>query len=350
MVQNFNPLMDFARKVECSVKLPSNGGWYDSDNITFNQIGEVDIKPMLPNDEMMVVNPESLISGNSIIEIIKSCCPGIKKPEELYYPDINVLLLGIKKATYGKEHTQEYICPKCWSVKTNILGDEILKLIKERYPNGNVDISKEESKEIESIADENIKSLITEKERNNELCITPQELKINLDDILGSITYMPYDGLVKLNNGVKVYTTPYKCSDKIKFITKKIKFQKLYKHISDSSGIYDNTDEITEEYIKSLEDLSNVYKEIGNLGIDIISASIKYIETPNGEKVDNYEYISEFIRNIDVESVSKIRNKIDELNNYGIIQTLECECMCCGYKWNEKFYGYNQNDFFGISS
>ena len=43
MTQNFNPLMDFARKVECSVKLPSNGGWYDDDVVTFNAINEIDI-------------------------------------------------------------------------------------------------------------------------------------------------------------------------------------------------------------------------------------------------------------------------------------------------------------------
>ena len=77
-MMNVNPLMDFARKTECSVKLPSQGLWYDDDAITFNAIGEVDIMPMLPNDEMKVVNPETLISGDSIISLIRSCCPGIK--------------------------------------------------------------------------------------------------------------------------------------------------------------------------------------------------------------------------------------------------------------------------------
>ena len=119
-MMNVNPLMDFARKTECSVKLPSQGLWYDEDAIEFNAIGEVDIMPMLPNDEMKIVNPETLISGDAIISVIKSCCPGIKKPEELYYPDVNVLLLGIKKATYGDELIQNSVCPKCWEKKVGV--------------------------------------------------------------------------------------------------------------------------------------------------------------------------------------------------------------------------------------
>ena len=36
----------------------------------------------------------STLIHSPLIDLIKSCCPGIKKPEELYYPDINVLLLA----------------------------------------------------------------------------------------------------------------------------------------------------------------------------------------------------------------------------------------------------------------
>ncbi len=174
MTQNFNPLMDFARKVECSVKLPSNGGWYDDDVVTFNAINEIDIKPMLPNDEMAIVNPETLISGDTIIQIIKSCCPSVHKPEELYYPDVNTILLGIKKATYGDELSQQYICPLCWSKKNDVVMKEFIRLVKEKYGDEEVELSKEETTEFEKLADENTKGLITEMERRNEICITPQ--------------------------------------------------------------------------------------------------------------------------------------------------------------------------------
>lgn len=350
MAQDFNPLLDFARKVECSVKIPSNGGWYDNDNISFNAINEIDIRPMLPNDEMTIVNPETLISGDSIIEIIKSCCPGIKNPSELYYPDVNAILLGIKKATYGDELTQQYICPLCWSKKNDIIAKEVLRLIKEKYPNGGIELSVEESQEIEKLAEENTKEMITQMERMNEICITPQELKCSIDTILGNMTFLPKDGVITLKNKLKVYTTPYKCNDKIKFINKQIKYQKIVKYLQDNQKQFDNISEITMEYIDAVKDLSGMYKEVGEINMDIIASSIKKIETPTGDVVSNYMHIWEFLKNADVESVRMIRENIDKLNGYGVQSTIPCECQCCGHKWDEKFYGFNQNDFFGISS
>lgn len=350
MTQNFNPLLDFARKVECSVKIPSNGGWYDDDNITFNAINEIDIKPMLPNDEMTIVNPETLISGDSIIEIIKSCCPGINNPSELYYPDVNAILLGIKKATYGDELTQQYICPVCWSKKNDVISKELVRLIKEKYPNGDVELSVEESQELEKIAEENTKEEITLMERRNEICITPQELKCSIEKILADMTFLPKDGIVELKNGLKVYTTPYRCIDKIKFINKQIKYQKIAKYLQDNAQKFKNTYELTNEYVDAIKGISDMYKDVTEITIDIIASSIKKIETPTGDVVSNHMYIWEFLKNADVDSVKMIRENIDRLNECGVQSTIPCECQCCGHKWDEKFYGFNQNDFFGISS
>lgn len=350
MTQEFNPLLDFARKVECSVRLPSNGSWYDEDVISFNALNEVNIMPMLPNDEMTIVNPETLISGDSIIKVIKSCCPGIKNPAELYYPDVNAILLGIKKATYGDELIQQYICPKCWSKKNDIIAKELVRLIKERYPMGDVELSIEETKELEKLADVNMQSTITEMERNGDLCIAPQEVKCSIDSILSQMTYLPSHSVVELKNGLKVYTTPYKCNDKIKFINKQIKYQKMLKYIEESKNKLGNITELTEEYVNTIQSVSDMYKEIGNLTMNIIASSIKKVETPNKDVVTNYDFICEFLKRVDVESVKAIRESIDKLNECGIPTTIPCECQCCGHTWDERFYGFNQNDFFGISS
>lgn len=350
MTQNFNPLMDFARKVECSVKLPSNGGWYDDDVVSFNAINEIDIKPMLPNDEMAIVNPETLISGDTIVQLIKSCCPTVHKPEELYYPDVNTILLGIKKATYGDELSQQYICPLCWSKKNDVVMKEFIRLVKEKYGDEEVELSKEETTEFEKLADENTKEIITQMEKNDEICITPQEIKSSIGDVLASITLLPLNGLVELKNGLKVYATPYKCADKIRFVNKQIKYQKIVKYAEEQQRRFDNLQDITPEYVNSVKGLSDLYKEVVNVNMDIVASSIKKIETPNGDVITDKNFIFEFIQNTDVDSVKKIVEKIEELNNYGIQPTFPCDCQCCGHKWDEKFYGFNQNDFFGISS
>lgn len=344
MTQDFNPLMDFARKVECSVKLPSNGSWYDDDNITYNQIGEVDIKPMLPNDEMMLLNPETLISGESMIGVIRSCCPGIRRPEDLYYPDVNALLLGIKKATYGDSANQEFICPKCWAKKSNVIQEEFNALKEKDEYKTTTD------EELIKIADKNVEVKITEMEKNNEIMISTQIHEFSISSMLDSMKFMPVNGIVELKSGLKVYVTPYKCGDKILFATRELKQQKLLKYATSHNEKYNDIEEISQEYMESLNSLTDVYMNTAKLSLDLLSASIDKIELPTGEIVTNREYIKEFIYNTDSDSAASIKEKSDELNNYGVPQTITCECECCGYTWEERFYGFNQNDFFGISS
>ena len=346
--QIFNPLMDFARKVECSVKLPSQGLWYDEDDIVFNQIGEVDVKPMLPNDEMAFANPETLISGESILKIIKSCCDGIKKPENLYYPDINAILLGIRKATYGNKLEQEYICPKCWSQKTSIEEEEYKKITKEKF-NGK-ELSEDDAKKIKEEADRITKPKIEGLEREGKILITPQTIIIDVDEVLSSMKLMPKEEIYETKEGLKIYLTPYKCSDKIKFTTQQIKFQKLAKYFEENQKNMNDEDVIKKEYLDSLEKVSNMYFDITDLTLDVITSCILKIVIPNGQVVDNKEQISEFIKNTPVQVITDLKDKIDRLNEYGIRQFIPCECQCCGHKWDEKFYGFNQSDFFGIGS
>lgn len=344
----YNPLMDFARKVECSIKLPSRGLWYDDDTIEFNQIGEVDIKPMLPNDEMAMANPETLISGESFLKIIKSCCEGVKKPEELYYPDINALLLGIKKATYGSKTEQQVICPLCWSKKTDIENAEYLRITKEKYKG--VELTEEDGKEIKKEADEITKPIIAQMEKDGKILITPQTIVVDIDNVLNTMKFMPQEEVYTTKNGLKIYLTPNKCSDKIKYTTQQIRFQKLSKYIEKEQSRYNEEDYIKPEYLKSLEKVSDMYFDITDVTLDILAASILKITLPDGNSISDKEQITEFIKNIPVNLVGELKDRVDRLNEYGIQQFIPCECECCGHKWDEKFFGFNQSDFFGIGS
>ena len=345
-MMNVNPLMDFARKTECSVKIPSQGLWYDDDAIEFNAIGEVDIMPMLPNDEMKIVNPESLISGDAIISVIKSCCPGIKRPEELYYPDVNVLLLGIKKATYGDELIQTSICPNCWNKKNDIEHNEFLRLVEEAKKNID-ELSSDEYKELVEEAKKNVASKITEMEKKNEIIIREQSYKYSIDSILNEMKFLPKDGVVETKEGLKIYVTPYRCIDKIKFTTRNIQQQKIYDYYRKVSK--ENKEDINEQ-LKVVNNMSNLYDKLTNQSIDIIASSIRKIVLPTGETVDDGKFINEYVRNVSSDLVTKLNNKIMELNSCGIHEELSYKCECCGHEWKEKFYGFNQSDFFGTGS
>ena len=352
-MMNVNPLMDFARKVECSVKLPSQGVWYDDDNITFNAIGEVDIMPMLPNDEMMLVNPEALISGDSIISVIKSCCPGIKRPEDLYYPDINTILLGIRKATYGNNMEQEYVCPECWKKKVEIEEKAILKNIENYKKENNVENVPEEV--YVALRDEALKSVaaeITNMEKADKINIQLQKVEFNTDDILNRLTLMPSpsSSFIETNDHLKIFVAPYKCENKIKFINREIKSKKILKYLEDNKAKLELNSEITDEYLDVLSGIKNRYLDLSNISVDIISSCIRYIQLPSGELVTNPEYINQYVKSISSEITNEVLTKIEELNSCGIQEIIPVECACCKHKWDEKFYGFNQNDFFGIGS
>lgn len=72
-----NPLSDYFRKPETTVVLPA-GKWYAFGDIEFVNGNEVPVYSMLPAEEIMMINPEALVSGVAIIEILKSCCPSVK--------------------------------------------------------------------------------------------------------------------------------------------------------------------------------------------------------------------------------------------------------------------------------
>ena len=352
-MMNVNPLMDFARKTECSVKLPSQGLWYDDDNISFNAIGEVDIMPMLPNDEMMLVNPESLISGDAIISVIKSCCPGIKRPEELYYPDINVLLLGIRKATYGNKMEQEYVCPECWKKKMDIEEKAILDDIEKFKADNNVtNVQEEDYVEIRNKALERVAGDITELERKNEINIHLQKVEFDVDNIMANMKFLPSPSAacIETNNNLRIYVSPYTCEHKITFINREIKSKKILKYLEDNKNKLDADKEINEEYLKILSGIKDRYLDLSNISMDIISSCIRFIQLPSGENITNKEYIKEFIKNSSSEVTNNILKKIEELNNLGLQENIPVKCECCGHQWDEKFYGFNQSDFFGIGS
>lgn len=353
MVENVNPLMDFARVIECSTKLPTNGSWYNDDDIMFNSIGEVDIKPMLPRDEMLMANPETLISGESIVQVIKSCCPSIKNPENLYYPDVNALLLGIKRATYGDDIDVYGICPKCLEKRSDSYN-EILKnktnefLEKKVKDGGDNSLTTEEYEKIENDSKLENDNKFMKLEENGEVNVSAQKKTFSIDWILNTMKFLPSEKIIESENGLKIYLTPYKCKDKTKFSVKNIHSQKVLQNLYNK--IKDLNDDDIDEQNKLSKEINETYTLLTHDAIEIMSSAISKIITPNNIIVDNPEHIREFLVNSDVNSVHQISNIVDELTNIGVRDTLPFKCECCGYEWEEPFHGYNPSDFFGNRS
>tara|TARA_B000000609_G_C24177790_1_gene355429 strand:- start:305 stop:1333 length:1029 start_codon:yes stop_codon:yes gene_type:complete len=127
-----NPLMQYFRNKGIYVVLPSKGKFYN-EKPNLSELGEVLINPMTAKDELVFKSPDYLLNGEALKRVIKSCVPDIKNVDEISTQDFNVIMLGIRSATYGNEMPYEINCNKCnqkieFSVDIDRMFDGITEL------------------------------------------------------------------------------------------------------------------------------------------------------------------------------------------------------------------------------
>jgi len=126
-----NPLGQFFRKPGLNVRLPSGGKFYKvPPKVTID--GEIAVFPMTAKDELLIKNADSLLNGDAIVHLIKSCVPDIDDPREMPNPDLDAILLAIRKATYGDNIEITATCPcQEWKGTYRISVDNMLMQIKD---------------------------------------------------------------------------------------------------------------------------------------------------------------------------------------------------------------------------
>jgi hypothetical protein len=108
-----NPLAGYFRVPGLSIGLPTRGRYLPDGAITLDSQGKVEVYPMRSGDELLLKSPDALMSGIAIEKLIESCVPSIKTPSLVSAPDLDVLLLAIRAATYGNTMSVEVECPEC---------------------------------------------------------------------------------------------------------------------------------------------------------------------------------------------------------------------------------------------
>tara|TARA_R110000822_G_scaffold94875_1_gene217295 strand:- start:319 stop:1107 length:789 start_codon:yes stop_codon:yes gene_type:complete len=96
------------------MSLPSGGEGYEPGDIIYEDENnkELPVYPMTAIDEITTKTPDALFNGSAIVEIIKSCIPGIKNPWNILSTDIDAILIGIKAAGGDDALEVESTCPK----------------------------------------------------------------------------------------------------------------------------------------------------------------------------------------------------------------------------------------------
>lgn len=108
-----NPLRGYFREPGLATEIPSRGHFYEDGEVEFTARHEVDVCPMTANDELILKNPDALLSGDAMVRVIGSCCPGIQDPRNLLMDDFDALMLAIRAASYGDAMDFEPVCPSC---------------------------------------------------------------------------------------------------------------------------------------------------------------------------------------------------------------------------------------------
>jgi hypothetical protein len=124
MAKTNNPLSGYFRAPKLYTKLPSGGRFYTDDIIKLGESREVAVYALTAKDEAILKNPDALLNGEAVSQIIKSCVPDVKKPRNMLSSDIDTLLVAIQGATYGDDIDVKGKCPECGAECSGIASIE----------------------------------------------------------------------------------------------------------------------------------------------------------------------------------------------------------------------------------
>jgi hypothetical protein len=108
-----NPLANWYRQPKIYVKLPSGGKFYPPGTLDVSSNGDYPVYAMTAKDELMFKTPDALLSGQSTVEVIKSCVPALLDPWLMPTIDLDFILIAIRIATYGDKMEVNSTCPHC---------------------------------------------------------------------------------------------------------------------------------------------------------------------------------------------------------------------------------------------
>lgn len=273
MAQSENPLKKYYRNVKLSVKLPSRGEYYKEGTLQLNEDGELPIFPMTAQDEITLQNPDALLTGQAVIDVIKSCVPAVSRSRKLLACDIDVLMIAIRVASYGEEANMELNCVECDASNT---------------------------------------------------------YSLNLDTLLNQAETLDEHYEVVLDNNLTIYVKPGSFESMVRQ-------QKATFENSKIEGAVSNPELTDEQRMKILshvfENMSKLNFDLINESISkIIFTDDEGVE----QEIENRKHISEWVKNVDKTTIDKIEERILDVNKVGIAKTIPAVCKACSHSWDAR--------------
>lgn len=281
-----NPLHQYMRSEKLYVSLPTAGYYYDDSVIEFTENKEVGIMPMTVLDEIALNTPDALLNGDGIKKAIMSCVPAIKDPTKILMNDFDILLLAIRKASYGDSLEFEDTCPEC-------------------------------------------------KHKN--------EYTASISSMLDSVETIDPPFMCELETGLIIHVKSLSFKSTTTMALKALETNRILQSIT-----MDNIDK-DENLIETLREKYNrSIESIAELSITTLQDGIHFIQTPKGENINDPKMILDFLYNLDKKSIDIIQEAIHDIPT-GYDKNINVECEECEHKW-ESFVEFNPTNFFGEGS
>ena len=279
-------LKQFHRTGGTITKIPSNGLYQPVDNVSLNSVGMVEVYPRSAADDMYMLNPEFLVTGQTTERILASCVPRIKDVTKLPLNDANVLLMAIQKASKGNEYTIQLECPKCK---------------------------------------------------------TEQEFVYDLDYLLASVMELPDEWKVTLDeeNDLHVYLQPWTLADYNKH------FYGFFLSMQHASSMDKQLEAglLSQEQIEN--ERKQIADKYTLASIESLIHGISKITCQDQEEYDKKE-ILDFLKNCIGSWVNSIDSELTKIHNVWIPDQKHA-CSSCSHEWDSK-PEFNPSTFFGRRS
>ena len=293
MSNNTNPLAGHFRTPKLYTALPSGGKFYDQDVIEMPSSGEVPVFPMTAKDEIMMKNPDALLNGEAVANVLMSCIPAIKKPRNLVSNDIDALLVAVTAATYGDELDVGAACPQCGENASAVLSAEV---------------------------------------------------------VLASMDTLDKNYEFTTDTGLLIAMKPFSYETSVKAGVANFRSTRSLQSIE---AIEDEMDKIR-AFNKNFIELASLNFDI--LVDSISSITIPETKESESLIVSNEQHIREFLENADANIGTQLESFIEEIGNIGIQKKMELTCVPCsedlpeGEEYTfESFVNFNTVNFFTAS-
>ena len=263
-----NPLKNLYRSKSVYVSLPSRGRYYKS-GVDLSIDDELGIMPMTAVDEIKLKSPDALFNGDALFELLKSCCPDIKNPQETPACDVDVIMMAIKIATHGDKLEVSSKCPSC------------------------------------------------KKENEYELPLTP---------IMASSKEIPIENVIKLKDNIKVFVRPFSLHSQIKGNIQKFHTMRMQMLLNENMSNKEKSDLFNDALVSA--SLVSVQLVSDN----IIKVELPQ-ENGETTVVESQDHILEWVENMDSKTYDVVISKIRELSNPGLETNINITCANCDHEY-----------------